>query len=236
MKKILAFSSGLFLILALFQMNSNVTVSAKSADVQSAEESVTDVTEENWHVDGMEIENDSAPVAQEEQTMDVIATTQNVNEATTETVDGTADSVNPTIEATTTELNSQNEEKNADDIIPSVAAPETETEDVTDEIIKEEDTPNVGVKEQETEKKAVEVKGATVFAKGTVDSITSSGETTEETQNKSVVKIEEEQEVPGAAVLPQTGVVPASCFYGLGFLICALGICTFTIAYKREDK
>lgn len=232
MKKILAFSSGLFLILALSQMNSNVTVSAKSADVQIVEENVTDITEESWHVDGMDIENDSASVEQEEQTMDVIATTQNVNEATAETVDGTADSVNPTIEATATELNSQNEEKNAEDIIPSVAAPESETE----EVIVEEDIPNVGVKEQETAKKAVEVKGATVFEKGTKDSITSSGETTEKTQKETVVNIEEEKNVPSSAVLPQTGVVPASCFYGLGFLICALGICILTIAYRRENN
>ena len=237
MKKILAFSSGLFLILTLSLMNSDVIVSAKSADIQSVEENVTDVTEKDWHVEGMDIENDSAPVDQEEQRMDVIATTQTVKEATAENVDGTADSVNPAIEATATELNSQSEEKNADDIIPSVAAPETETEDVTGEVIfDDEDTPNVGVKEQETVKEAVEIPGAAVIAKGTEDSITSSGETTENTQKESVVEVEEEKEVPGAAVLPQTGVVPASCFYGFGFFICALGICTLTIVYRRENK
>ncbi|MDE7423580.1 MAG: hypothetical protein K2N51_07805 [Lachnospiraceae bacterium] len=229
MKKILAFSSGLFLILALSSMNSNVTVSAKSADVQSIEESVTEVTEENWHVDGMDTENDSAPVDQEEQTTDVIAATQTVTEATAETVDGTADSVIPTIEAAATELNSQNEDEFADDIIPSVAAPETETEDVTEEIIfEEEDTPNSGVKEQG----AVEVKGASVVVKGNEDSITSSGVNTEET----VVEIEEENKVPDAAVLPQTGVVPASCFYGFGFLICAFGVCMLAFMCKKENK
>lgn len=226
MKKILAFSSGLFLILALSSMNSNVTVSAKSADVQSIEESVT---EENWHVDGMDTENDSAPVDQEEQTTDVIAATQTVTEATAETVDGTADSVIPTIEAAATELNSQNEDEFADDIIPSVAAPETETEDVTEEVIvDEENTPNSGVKEQG----AVEVKGASVVVKGNDDSITNSGVNTEET----VVEIEEENQVPNAAILPQTGVVPASCFYGFGFLMCAFGVCMLTFMCKKENK
>lgn len=232
MKKILAFSSGLFLILALSSMNSNVTVSAKSADVQCVEENVTEVTDESWHVGGMDIESDSAPVEQEEQTMDVIAET--VTEATAETVDGTTDSVIPAIEATATDVNSQNDEDIADEIIPSVAAPETETEDVTDEIFfEEDDTPSVGVKESGVVKEAVEVKGATVIVKGKKDSITSSGVTTEK---KAVVEVEEEKEVPEAAVLPQTGVVPASCFYGFGLLICALGICMLTFICKKENK
>lgn len=227
MKKILAFSSGLFLILALSSINSNVTISAKSADVQSIEESVTEVTEENWHVGGMDTENDSAPVEQEEQTTDVIAATQTVTEATTETVDGTADSVIPAIEAATTDLYSQNEDELADDIIPSVAAPETE-----EVIFEDEDTPNVGVKEQGAVEEAIKVNGATVVVKGNEDSIASSGVTTDET----VVEIEEENKVPDAAVLPQTGVVPESFFYGVGFLICAFGVCMLTFMCKKENK
>lgn len=62
MKKILAFSLSVFFILTVSSMNSDVTVSAKCAEVQDAVESTTDVTTESWHVDGMNIENDSAPV------------------------------------------------------------------------------------------------------------------------------------------------------------------------------
>ena len=154
MKKILAFSLGLFFILALSPMNRNVTVSAKGADIQSIEEGVTEVTAESWHVGGMDIESNSASVEQEEQIMNVIATTQTVTETTAETVDGTADSVIPTIEATTTDVDSQNEGKFADEVIPSVAAPETAREDVGDEIFIDTEIPNAGVKEQGIVKEA----------------------------------------------------------------------------------
>lgn len=227
MKKILAFSLSVFFILTVSSMNSDVTVSAKCAEVQDAVENTTDVTTESWHVDGMNIGNDSAPVEQEEQIMDVIAIVKTVDETTTETVDGTADSAIPAIEAATTDVNSQNEDESADEVIPSVAAPETATEEVSEEIlIEENDTPSAGIKEQGTERKAVEVKGATVIENEKVpkESIASSGKSTEK---KNVVKIEEEKEVPSVAVLPQTGVVPEGCFFGVGFLICALGVCIF---------
>lgn len=58
---------------------------------------------ESWHVGGKNREHNSAPVEQEEQIMNVIATTQTITEATTESVDGTADLVIPAIEAATTE-------------------------------------------------------------------------------------------------------------------------------------
>lgn len=165
MKKILAFSLGLFLILALSSMKSDVIVSAKCADIQCAEEKVTDVTEESWHVGGINIDRNSALVEQEQQIMGVIEVTQTVTETTAETVDETAGSVIPAIGATTTELNSQSDEYIAEDIIPSVAAPKTEMGNVANEAsCEEESIPNVGVEEQGTEKEAVGVKRAIVLA------------------------------------------------------------------------
>lgn len=163
MKKILAFSLGMFFILALSSMNSNVMVSARSADIQSAEEDVTKVTAESWHVGGMDIESDSASVGQEEQVMSVIATTQTVTEKTAGTVDGTTDLVIPTIEATTTDVDSQNDKEFADEIIPSVAASKTAAEGAGNEIFIDADISNADVEEQGTVKETVEGKRATVL-------------------------------------------------------------------------
>lgn len=240
MKKILAFSSYLLLILALFSMKSDITASASSTDVQDVEIYEIEETEENWHVGGINIDCIQASVEQDEQTMNDVTTTQTVTEETTEAVDGTADSAIPTNEAATTEAESQQEEEIKEVIIPSVPAPEIEEEEYIEEVaIEEDETPNAGVVEQGSVKEAVVIKGAEVIEDEKEESKVDNDQSTEVLEDENqvpskAVTLEDEDVPSSSAILPQTGVASEKLYYAIGFVICALGVSLFRLMNKKK--